>query len=303
VSNAIECRGLSKRYRDTLAVDALDLTVEDGEIFGFLGPNGAGKTTTLRMLLGLIRPTAGSARVNGHELRDRRGLATVGALVEEPAFYPWMRGRANIEVLAAAGNPVSARAIDEAMARTGIGAAANRKVKTYSQGMRQRLGLAAALLRRPRLLLLDEPTNGLDPRGIQDLRELLRDVAAEGTTVFLSSHLLSEVERLCHRVAIVSQGRLAALGTLEELALGRHTVRVEVAPGDQARALELLQRLDPRVEGPGVLRLEGGSGRQAAELLANGGVYPEALAVERPGVEELFMAVTAKGGPHAPARR
>jgi len=186
-SAGIACRGLSKRYGRATALDGLDLTVGEGEIFGFLGPNGAGKTTTLRILLGLIRPTTGSATINGHDVPDPAGLADVGAMVEEPAFYPWLSGRTNLRVLAQAGASIPAVAIEEAMDRAGIASAAGDKVKTYSQGMRQRLGLAAALMRRPRLLLLDEPTNGLDPAGIRDFRSLLRRVADEGATVFLSS--------------------------------------------------------------------------------------------------------------------
>ena len=168
-----------------------------------------------------------------------RGLSDVGALVEEPAFYPWLSGIANLRVLSRVGASLSRAAMADALERAGIATAARAKVATYSQGMRQRLGLAAALMRRPRVLLLDEPTNGLDPIGIRDLRSLLREVSEEGTTVFLSSHLLTEVEHLCDRVAIVNRGRLAAVGSLDELGRDVPIVRVTVDPADEARALEI----------------------------------------------------------------
>jgi ABC-2 type transport system ATP-binding protein len=299
----IACRGLTKRYGRATALDDLDLTVDEGEIFGFLGPNGAGKTTTLRILLGLIRPTSGSASINGHAVPDPRGLKDVGAMVEEPAFYPWLTGRRNLHVLAQVGAPIPQSAIEEAMDRAGIAAAAGDKVKTYSQGMRQRLGLAAALMRRPRLLLLDEPTNGLDPVGIRDFRSLLRRVAEEGTTVFLSSHLLTEVEQLCHRVAVVDRGKLKAVGTLDELGGAGRTVRVEVAPEDHAAALTLLRPLRAEELDSGAIRVTADSGRSVAERLAGGGVFPETITVERRSLEDLFMGLTsAEGESSATAR-
>jgi ABC-2 type transport system ATP-binding protein len=297
----IGCRGLTKRYGDTFAIRELDLSVREGEIFGFLGPNGAGKTTTLRILLGLIAPTAGTARMNGRTIPDPRGLSEVGAMVEEPAFYPWLRGRTNLRVLSQVGAPLSGAAMDDAMERTGIAAAADDKVGTYSQGMRQRLGLAAALMRRPRVLLLDEPTNGLDPAGVRDFRSILREAASDGATVFLSSHLLTEVEHLCDRVAIVNRGSLSAVGTLDELGRGVPTVRVTVDPSNGARALELLRSLRPQEEEAGVLRVAARSGRQVAELLGRGGVYPETLSVGRPSLEDLFMQLTQGEASRAPA--
>ena len=248
----IGCRSLTKRYGDTFAIREIDLSVHEGEVFGFLGPNGAGKTTTLRILLGLIKPTAGSAWMNGRAVPDPRGLSEVGALVEEPAFYPWLSGIANLRVLSRVGAPLSRPAMADALERAGIATAARAKVATYSQGMRQRLGLAAALMRRPRVLLLDEPTNGLDPIGIRDLRSLLREVSEEGTTVFLSSHLLTEVEHLCDRVAIVNRGRLAAVGSLDELGRDVPIVRVTVDPADEARALAILGHLAPQHAAGGV---------------------------------------------------
>ena len=219
MTEAIRCEALSKRYGPTVAVDRLDLVVEAGQVFGFLGPNGSGKTTTLRMLLGLARPSSGRAWRNSRPLPDPDGLDRVGAMIEEPAFYPWLSGRGNLEVLALCGPPPPrADAVDRALDRVGLAPVASRKIKTYSQGMRQRLGLAAALLRDPDLLLLDEPTNGMDPAGIRELRSLLRSLADDGTTVFLSSHLLGEVERVCDRVAMVRAGRVVAEGTVAELA-------------------------------------------------------------------------------------
>jgi len=301
-AGGITCLGLTKSFGKAVALDGLDLSVHQGEVFGFLGPNGAGKTTTLRILLGLIRATGGSARINGHPVPDPAGLAAVGAMVEEPAFYPWLGGRANLRIFEQSGAPAGSGAIDEAMERAGIASAAASKVKTYSQGMRQRLGLAAALMRRPRLLLLDEPTNGLDPVGIRDFRTLLREEAERGTTVFLSSHLLTEVEQLCDRVAVIDRGRLKAVGTLEELGGGRRAVRVEVAPTDEAPALALLEPLRPEAMGFGVIRVAAESGSHVAERLANGGVYPESISVERPSLEDLFMGLTGEEVTGAAAR-
>ncbi len=290
-TEAVSCRDLTKRFGDTVAVDSLDLSVAPGETFGFLGPNGAGKTTTLRMLLGLVRPTSGVARLH---TGDTSGLSRVGAMVEEPTFYQWLSGRANLRVLAGAGAPLPHRDIEAAMDRAGIAGAAGDKVKTYSQGMRQRLGLAAALMRRPAILLLDEPTNGLDPGGIRDFRSLLKEVAAEGVTVFLSSHLLTEVERLCDRVAIVNRGRLAAAGPLSTLEGTSRVVRVEVAPADEARAMDLLASRRPRRTNQGVITVDAPSGREVAEVLARGGVYPEALSVARRSLEDVFMELTER---------
>ncbi len=210
MSEVIRCEGLTKRYRHTVAVDRLDLSVQAGQVFGFLGRNGAGKTTTLRMLLGLIRPTAGRAWLNGRPVPDPGGLALVGAMIEEPAFYPWLTGRRNLEILARSGPPLQAGRGDPvaaALHRVGLDEVRAGQVKTYSQGMRQRLGLAVALLRQPPLLLLDEPSNGMDPAGIRGFRSLLRALADAGTTVFLSSHLLAEVELVCDQVAVLHHGR------------------------------------------------------------------------------------------------
>jgi len=220
VAAVIECRGLTKRYRGTMALAGLDLTVEAGQVFGFLGANGAGKTTTMRILLGLVAPTSGRAWLNGKQVPDPGGLARVGAMIEEPAFYPWLTGRRNLDLLALSGARLPARGeeISAALDRAGLTGVADRKVKGYSQGMRQRLGLAAALMRRPALLLLDEPANGMDPAGIKEFRTLLRRLAGDGTTVFLSSHLLAEVAQVCDQVAVIHEGRLAGQGPVSQLA-------------------------------------------------------------------------------------
>ncbi|MCA1598723.1 MAG: ABC transporter ATP-binding protein, partial [Chloroflexi bacterium] len=213
----IETRNLTKRYGTRIvAVDNLDLNVRRGEVYGFLGPNGAGKTTTLRMLLGLIRPTSGTARVLDLEPGVPAGLARVGALVESPAFYPYLSGRDNLRVLARYCGASDAQ-ITDALARVDLSDRARDKFKTYSLGMKQRLGVAGALLKNPDLLILDEPTNGLDPQGIAEMRMLIRSIGQGTRTVMLSSHLLGEVEQICDRVGVIQSGRLVAEGTLAEL--------------------------------------------------------------------------------------
>jgi ABC-2 type transport system ATP-binding protein len=277
-------------------VESLDLQVAKGEVFGFLGPNGAGKTTTIRLLVGLLRADAGQAWLLGERVPCPAQLAQVGAMVEEPAFYPWMSGRRNLRILAKTGAPVGKHAVEEALARAGLAAVAGSKVKTYSQGMRQRLGLAVALLRRPGLLLLDEPANGLDPAGIREFRTLLRELAGEGVSVFLSSHLLGEVEQVCDRVAIIDHGRLVAAGTTSELGRGEERVRISLRPGDEPAAISVLAGagLTARREGeqPGTLLVDSASGRDVNMALARGEIFAEAVGVARSGLEERFLAIT-----------
>jgi ABC-2 type transport system ATP-binding protein len=214
----IEVRGLVKRYGDLVAVDEVNLTVERGDVFGYLGPNGAGKTTSLRMMLGLIRPTAGTVRLFGRDPQESvAALSGVAGFVEAPSFYPYLNGRTNLELLAALDGDGASGRIDEALETVGLSDRAKDRVGGYSHGMRQRLGIAAALVRQPKLLLLDEPATGLDPGGMRDMRILIRDLSGQGITVLLSSHLLAEVEELCNRVAIVQRGHVAYQGSLAEL--------------------------------------------------------------------------------------
>jgi ABC-2 type transport system ATP-binding protein len=282
------------------------LVVEAGQVFGFLGPNGSGKTTTMRMLLGLITPTAGRAWVNGQALPCPDGLSRIGAIIEEPAFHPWMTGRRNLEVLALYGPPLPDRdaagggAVGAALDRVGLSGVAGRKVKTYSQGMRQRLGLAAALMRGPALLMLDEPTNGMDPAGIREFRALLRSLAGDGMTVFLSSHLLAEVEQVCDRVAVVNEGRLVEQGRVADLTAVRPVVRVVVDETDRDAAIALLATHGRTVGADGaaadgaaaLLVVDAADGREVNEALGRGGIWARQIRVEHPGLEELFLRLT-----------
>ncbi|TFD84366.1 ATP-binding cassette domain-containing protein [Cryobacterium lactosi] len=241
---AIETRALTKRFGQQAAVDAIDLAVPTGSVFGFLGPNGSGKTTSIRVMLGLAAATSGEVRVLGEPMPARLGrvLPQVGALVEGPAFYPFLSGAANLRRLDSADRaaPTGSRRarVDRALERVGLSNAAGKKVAAYSLGMKQRLGIANALLMPRRLLVLDEPTNGLDPQGTREVRALVRSLADEGTTVFVSSHLLAEVEHMCTHAAIMSAGRLVAQGTLDELRAGESRVRVRTP--DAAAAIRVL---------------------------------------------------------------
>jgi ABC-type multidrug transport system ATPase subunit len=302
----IRTEGLTKRFGRLVAVDGLDLEVREGDLFGFLGPNGSGKTTTVRMLLGLVFATSGRIELLGRPMPRAAAevLPQVGSLVEGPGFYPHLSGRANLALFDAAGPPGPGgsgrrrdrrRRVDDALARVGLDGVGRRPVKAWSTGMRQRLGLAAALLRAPRLLVLDEPTNGLDPHGMREVRDLLAELVAGGTTVFLSSHLLAEVELVCTRAAIVDRGRLVAQDRVEAL-LGP-TGRVLVTTPDVAAAAELAARL------PGVRLGERGPDRLAVQLdgtvpealnrrLVDGGVRVRELVVERPSLEDVFLRLT-----------
>jgi ABC-2 type transport system ATP-binding protein len=237
-SPPIEVRRLAKRYGEITAVDDVDLTVNPGDVFGYLGPNGAGKTTSLRMMLGLIRPTAGSVRLFGRDPQiSVTALEGVAGFVEAPSFYPYLSGRDNLRLCSALDGE-SATTIDEVLEIVELRDRAKDKVKGYSHGMRQRLGIASALLRNPRLLLLDEPATGLDPAGMRDMRLLIRDLGQRGITVLLSSHQMMEVEELCNRVAIIRSGRIAYEGSLAELR-GRAGVSYRLRTTDDARAREV----------------------------------------------------------------
>jgi len=237
----VETSGLTKRFGARVAVDDVELRVPRGSAFGYLGPNGAGKTTLIRMLLGLTDASAGTMRLLGRPVPAARAeaLARVGAIVEEPRFHGHLTGRENLQVIAAAREPEAHSRIDGALARVGLTERADDRVKRYSLGMRQRLGVARSLLADPELLILDEPTNGLDPAGIHEFRAMIRGFVAEGRTVLLSSHLLDEVEKICDEVAIVDQGRVVVQGSIAELAReGRQTILV--ATSDDTRALPIL---------------------------------------------------------------
>lgn len=230
-NEAIEVVGLTKKYENTVAVQSASFSVPRGTICGFVGPNGAGKTTTIRMLLGLITPTTGSGTVLGHSISEpEKYLASVGAMIEGPAFYPALSGAENLKVLATmAAIPVSR--VEELIALVGLSGRGDDKYKTYSLGMKQRLGIAAALLPKPELLILDEPTNGLDPEGIQEVRDLLKKLASEGTTVFVSSHLLSEIEIISQHIVMLRKGEVVFAGAIEELLLNQKPmiiVRTEI---------------------------------------------------------------------------
>jgi ABC-2 type transport system ATP-binding protein len=251
---AIETSGLTKRFGSQTAVGGIDLAVPRGSVFGFLGPNGSGKTTTIRMLLGLLRPTAGDARVLGSRMPHALDavLPHVGALVEGPAFSPFLTGEQNLRRFDAADRHAHAgtRAarVATALERVGLSQAATKKAHAYSLGMKQRLGLANAMLMPRELLVLDEPTNGLDPQGTREVRGLIRSFAADGTTVFVSSHLLAEVEQLCTHVAVMSSGRLVAQGTLEEFRRSGGRRRAEVRTPDIESARAVLESLGVAVE-------------------------------------------------------
>jgi len=231
----VQVTGLTKRYGDTLAVDGVDLTVHPGEVYGFLGPNGAGKTTTLRILTGLIAPTSGSVRVLGGSPGQPQVIARTGSMIESPAFYPYLSGLDNLRVLAEYAE-VSRSRIQEVLRLVDLADRARDRFSTYSLGMKQRLGVAAALLKDPELVILDEPTNGLDPAGMRDMRRLIRELGADGRTVLLSSHLLGEVQQICDRVGIINDGRMVAEHNVEELR-GQQELVIRAAPLESARSV------------------------------------------------------------------
>jgi ABC-2 type transport system ATP-binding protein len=299
----VEARGLVKRYGDLTAVDRVDLTVAQGDVFGYLGPNGAGKTTSLRMLLGLIRPTEGSARLFGRDplVDGARALDHVAGFVEGPRFYPYLSARRNLKLLADYDGGDARKRIDEVLDLIELRERENDKVGGFSHGMRQRLGIAASLLRKPRLLLLDEPTTGLDPAGMRDMRDLVRRLAGEGLTVLLSSHLLGEVEELCNRVAIIRRGRIIYEGSLGDLLAGAASgYRLRTPEPDRARSLLLAQ---PGIEGvvanDGELRFSADE-RAAGTLsiaLGQARIPVTALIPEMASLEELFLEMTAAEPP------
>ncbi len=294
----ISTSGLVKRYGDIVAVDGVDLTVERGDVFGYLGPNGAGKTTLLRMLLGLIRPTSGSAKLFGRDplVDGARALDGVAGFVEGPRFYSYLSGRRNLELLADYDGDGARSRIDGVLEIVELRDRAKDRVGGYSHGMRQRLGIAASLLRQPRLLLLDEPTTGLDPAGMRDMRELVRRLAGEGITILLSSHLLNEVEDLCNRVAIIRKGGIVYDGPLKELLATAATgYRLRATDPERARVVLLSQQgVDGVSLGEGQLRFTADEEAvaRAAIALGQARIGITALIPETASLEELFLGLT-----------
>jgi ABC-type multidrug transport system ATPase subunit len=294
---SIVTQGLTKRFATITAVDGLGLEVRYGEVYGLLGPNGAGKTTTLRMLLGLARPTAGTATVAGGPPGSPASLARVGSMIETPAFWPYLSGRDNLRSLAAVNGASRAR-IDEALVAVDLAHRADHRFSTYSMGMKQRLGVAAALLKDPDLLILDEPSSGLDPAGMIEMRELIAGLRKERRTVLLSSHLLAEVEQVCDRVGVLQHGRLIAEGTIAQLR-GQGKLLVRAAPADRARAIldELLGAAGVVME-DGVFRLAADPAR-AGEInrrLVLGDVEVTELRLSERSLEDVFMQLTEERG-------
>ncbi|CAN2169771.1 CcmA ABC-type multidrug transport system, ATPase component [Candidatus Nanopelagicaceae bacterium] len=302
---AIQTQGLTKSFGSHNAVDAIDLQVPRGSIFGFLGPNGSGKTTTIRMLLGLAEPTAGSIFVLGHVIPDNAGdaLPHVGALVEGPAFYPYLSGRDNLARFDSADSKAdpktrSAR-IEAALTRVGLTAARDKKVHAYSLGMKQRLGIANALLQPRELLILDEPTNGLDPQGTREVRTLIRDLASQGITIFISSHLLLEIEQICSHLAVMSAGKIVAQGSIEELSFSE-ILNLDLRTPDIDKAIATLNSLDIEA------RNEGGvikaniihnfiAPENIVDALVKAGVKIQGFTLEAPKLEERFVSLTGEG--------
>ncbi len=301
---AAQTQGLTKRFGSQVAVDALDLAVPRGAVYGFLGPNGSGKTTTIRMLLGLVEPTAGTRSLLGLPVPDRatEALHRVGALVEGPAFHPYLSGRSNLLRLDSAdilADPRTARhRVDAALDRVGLLAAAGKRYRAYSLGMRQRLAIAGALLAPRDLLVLDEPTNGLDPQGTREVRSLIGSLASDGATVLVSSHLLAEVEQICTHLGVMREGRMVAQGTTAEVrGGGTTTLRLQTAQPEQAVVvLEALGVTDVaaahgEVRGaPGTLEPEA-----VVAALVAAGVGVRSFTVGRPSLEDLFVSLTGEG--------
>ena len=302
---AIFTTGLTKSFGSHNAVDSIDLRVPKGSIFGFLGPNGSGKTTTIRMLMALANISAGEVRMLGYPIPKDMGqaLPKVGALVEGPAFYPYMSGRDNLIRFDAADrfadpNTRNER-VDKALARVGLTQAAGKKVHAYSLGMKQRLGIANALLQPRELLVLDEPTNGLDPQGTREVRNLIRSLAAEGITIFISSHLLVEIENICSHLAVMSRGKIVAQGSIEELSASP-TLNLHVTTKDGQRAVEALKTLGitATLEGAhvrSVISADLIAPEQIVRQLVELGIGVQSFTLLAPTLEERFVGLTGEG--------
>ena len=301
MSAVIEVEGLRKEFRRlrgprTVAVDGLDLSVPEGGVFGFLGPNGSGKTTTIRCLLGLVEPSAGTLRLLGQRTpRDLpRVVNRVGSVVETPTFFPRMSGRRNLTLLAGLAR-IDPKKADEALDFVGLGPRKHDNVRTYSLGMKQRLGIAAALLKDPEVLILDEPANGLDPAGIKEVRELLRELGGRGTTVFVSSHILAEVAQTCDRVAILSRGRLVSSGAVSDILASSHPTGLFVRVGDPRAAAETLSAAGFEasvVEDSIRVSAPPSEGERVTRTLAEAGIYLSELRPEQVDLESVFLELT-----------
>jgi ABC-2 type transport system ATP-binding protein len=303
--NVVETTGLTKRFGSRVAVDDVELRVPRGSAFGYLGPNGAGKTTLIRMLLGLTRASSGEMRLLGRPVPAERkeALARVGAIVEEPRFHGHLTGRENLKVIAAAREPEAHARIDGALARVGLGERADDRVKSYSLGMRQRLGVARSLLADPELLILDEPTNGLDPAGIQEFRHMIRGFVDEGRTVLLSSHLLDEVEKICDQVAIVDRGRVVVQGSIAELAAdGKPTILIKTSDNEEARRIlgehRAIESLSPenghfRITLHSDVAAEAAAGDISRRLVL-GGAAIHRFEPSRVSLEQRFLEITTR---------
>lgn len=298
----IEIEGLRKEYRlrhgkRVNAVDGLDLTVPEGGVFGFLGPNGSGKTTTIRCILGLVSATSGTTTVLGRPTPAELSnvISRIGSIVETPAMFPTMTARENLQLLGAV-DGIGKRRVAQSLEKVGLGERADHKVRTYSLGMRQRLGLAAALLKDPALLILDEPANGLDPAGMREIRELLRLLGSEGRTVFVSSHILSEVEQICDRVAIIDRGKLMLTGRVEDVLAEASRPSLLVRIENLIAGAETLRNAGLAVEVDGdYLRvaLPASDAARVTKLLANAGLYLSELRSDSVSLEDLFLSITA----------
>jgi ABC-2 type transport system ATP-binding protein len=314
--NAIQAKGLTKRYGDLAAVDRLDLTVEPGILYGFLGPNGAGKTTTIRMILGLVFPTEGEVDVLGEPVSVSgvapRALRRVGAIIEEPAAWTYLSGRKNLEYFARAGWPTGdvddrLGRVDEVLRLVGLEQAAGKKVKAYSQGMRQRLGIAMALLGRPELLVLDEPTNGLDPLAARQLRELIQRLAGEGRTILIATHDLVEAEALCDRVTMINHGRVVAAEAPKTLArLISQQDRVRIRAGEtlleRVRTLPGVLGVEPADDGTAVISVESQEavGKVLAFVVEQGVTE---VRTELPGLEEVYLRLVHRNEKRSVVKR
>ena len=293
--NVLEVDGLTKRYGATAAVEDLSFTVQQGQIFGFLGPNGSGKTTTIGMIFGIIRPTGGNIAVFGESNRQPLSRRRLGGTLEQPNLYPYLSGRENLAVVAAI-KGLDRKCIEPALAAVEMLESCGRVVKSYSLGMKQRLALAAALLGEPELLILDEPTNGLDPEGMREIRELLLRLSRSGHTIFLSTHLLDEVEKICTHVAILKRGRLQGSGAVTDFTAAGAVLRLRADDTDQLfeAVKEYEFATDVRTAADAVyLQLSDDAPANLNRYLAGRGIYVKELSSQRRTLEEAFLAVTA----------